>query len=536
MGVELLSPAVLAAARSRRYITRRDDASFDPGIYPGDEFPGLWREGLVEIASHAGVKPQFVGGLILAGYGAAVQATFKVQGSNEQLIGLSMNLLTIGRRGINETAATEVIFKFLRDYHESEINRRSVEIEEFLWRKKIYELERKAIEKAISKNFTLGRDTSELVKRLSVIKRQGPGLAEEVNVIIDGGSPSAIVDVMCKGTPVSLANISDIGQFVGSRSMGDLEIINMLSNGPAALSFNRKGKSFTLKNVALSQNYMIRPEFARKFIGKLRGIGQIGRPLVCDISEELTGGECYTEPLKVFPMLSLELLEILKSEMKKRSSQSFEYKILRTSPIADQVYNEYFSDLRESIKPGGYFSDVDDAVMNLKHNALKVAGIFHLMKKAEGFIDGETMKSALYVCSWYLQEFQRLFGRVGQISDDYVHARMLEDWLWARFAAKRHVYRVKFAEIQNMGPRALRSAVVLDRAKRILEKRGIIIINSHQDGEFFAFNRDYFCDAKIPARIAPMLKDFDYLHNPRSRYSLAGFINEAAGGIQSDNQ
>lgn len=28
------------------------------------------------------------------------------------------------------------------------------------------------------------------------------------------------------------------------------------------------------------------------------------------------------------------------------------------------------------------------------------------------------MKAALHVCTWYLLEFQRLFGRIGELSDE----------------------------------------------------------------------------------------------------------------------
>lgn len=534
--MDVLSRDVLVETRKRRYLTRKDDVSFVPGPYPADKFPGLWHEGLVEISRYAGVKYPLAGGLLLAAFGAAVQSSLKVHGPNNQRVGLNMNLLTIGRGSSNERVAADLLFKFLRDYQADEVGRRSIELEAFTFRERMNHLRIKSVERLIMGNLGRGRDISNLERTWLDIKRRAPILTDDINLIIDGGSPAKILDAYCRGLPVSIANISEVGHFIGSRSAGDLELLSWLIKSPENIDIYRKGKKISLKNVAFSQYCVIRSQLSKKYVKKLREFGQIGGPLVCDVSEESTEEAFCGEPLKILPILVEELRQRLESGIKKRFVEDFKFEFLRTLPSADDLFNEYFADLRESIKPGGYFSDVDDAVVNLKSNALKVAGIFHLMTGQDGWIDKNSMESALYVCTWYLQEFQRLFGRVGQISDDYMDAKVLEDWLWARFAAKAYTTFVKLAEIRDMGPRSLRSPAAIDRAKRVLEKKGLVTVQINKDAEILLLNMEYFTDSKIPARIAPLLKDFDYLHQLNGRHSWVHVSEEEQRAIERRRQ
>lgn len=516
------NPKTPNALVARRYITTADNEVFEPGRYPVEYFPELLREAVTEIVLRRGVKPQLAAGTTLVACAAALQATTKVRGPNSQTVRLNLSALTIAIRGAGKNIVDDLLFSFLREYQreQNEIHEKALrkhKIKSLIHRKFF-----KLIDRRIEENIQQGRDLSAEEEELEDLEESAPSPPKEENVLIEDATLAAIIEVLSKGIPVATIHMPEAERFLSGKSKGDFATLNDLYDPSALMTVLRKGRKMVIEEPVVSQNFMIQHDAAKKYIQRSREMGNIGRALVCEVSEIPETVAESNAPFKTLPLLQAKLKEFLKVGMSLRHDNNFEFNIIETSPSADQIFVEYFVKLRESIKPGGRFSDVDDAVAKLRANALKIAGIFHLMEGKTGFIEGDTMKAALHVCSWYLLEFQRLFGRIGELTDEQTYARMLEEWLWARFKVKRAMFYVRVGEVRDMGPGCFRPPrrENLDLAIRALEKKGVVEVQDIRGEMQLRINREYFLKNPVPDNVLNLMKDFAYLDSPNGRYGL----------------
>lgn len=523
MTMKILPIEAVREIRQRRYITTRDAEIFEPGDYPVGYFPPLLRDVITDVCLRLGLKPQLVGGSALAAGASAVQAATKVQGPNRQMVGLNLNLMTICIRGGGKTVADGLLFEFLRKYqllqdqlHEKALKRHRTDI-------RIHQKYKKAVEKQIDQCIEQGLDFSAHKARLDELEDATPPPPKAENVLIEVATIPAIIETLSSGVAVTTINLPEAGRFFSGKSIGDFATLNDFYDPSFHSSVLRVGRKLTMSNPAVSQNFMIQHAAAKPYIEKTRDMGNIGRTLVCEVSEIPVKVAESDAPIKSLPLLEEELTLHLVHGMAKRRDENFEFDVIKTSLAADLVFDAFFTDLRESIEPGGRFSDVDDAVAKLRANVLKIAGIFHLLERKTGSIDEDTMLSAIHVCSWYLQEFQRLFGRVGQMSEEQTYSKVLEQWLWARFTVVRQMFYVSVAEIRDMGPSSLKGKNRENRemAIRALEKKGIVSVQEIHGKPHLAIDRDYFHVSAIPASVKLLAKDFAYLHKPNGRYGLS---------------
>lgn len=516
------NPPTSSSKAPRRYITTADNQVFEPGPYPLEHFPELLREVVTEIVLRRGVKPQFAAGTLLAACATALQAATKVQGPNSQTVRLNLSVLAIAIRAAGKNVVADLLFSFIREYQREQNEVYEKALRKYKIKSRIYRKLFKLVDKRIEEYIQLGKDFSADEEELEDLEESAPSPPKEENVLIEDATLAAIIEVLSKGIPVATIHMPEAERFLSGKSKGDFATLNDLYDPSALMTVLRKGRKMVIEEPVVSQNFMIQHDAVKKYIQRSREMGNIGRSCVCEVSEIPETVAESNAPFKTLPLLQAKLKKFLKVGMSRRHDDNFKFDVIETSPSADQMFVEYFTKLRESIKPGGRFSDVDDAVAKLRANALKIAGIFHLMEGKTGFIEGDTMKAALHVCSWYLLEFQRLFGRIGELSDEQTYARVLEEWLWARFKVKRAMFYVRVGEIRDMGPGCFRppKREKLDLAIRALEKKGVVEVQDMRGEMQLRINREYFLTNPVPGNVLNLMKDFSYLDSPNGRYGI----------------
>ncbi|WP_436141112.1 DUF3987 domain-containing protein [Acidovorax sp. LjRoot74] len=387
---------------------------------------------------------------------------------------------------------------------------------------RIHKIKVRLIDKFINQCVNQGKDYDDYERDQEELQEKEPRLPKEENVLIQDATLAGILEVLNKGIPVTTISIAEAERFFSGKSKGDLATLNDLHDPSSHMSVLRKGCKMVFEEPVVTQNYSIQHDAVKKYIQRSREMGNVGRALICEISEIPETVAESNAPFKALPLLQAKLADFLSIGMRRRHDDNFKFDVIMTSPSADMMFVEYFAKLRESIKPGGRFSDVDDAVAKMRANALKIAGIFHLMEGKTGFIEGDTMKAALHVCTWYLLEFQRLFGRIGELSDEQTYARVLEEWLWARFKVKRAMFNVRVGEVRDMGPNCFRppKRENLDLAIRALEKKGVVEVQDIRGEMQLKINREYFLTNPAPGNVLNLMKDFAYLDSPNGRYGL----------------
>lgn len=506
----------------RRYITTADNEVFKPGKYPIEHFPELLREVVTEIVLRRGVKPQLAAGTLLAACATVLQAATKVQGPNSQTVGLNLSVLTIAIRAAGKNVVSDLLFSPIREYQREQNEVYEKALRKHKVKSRIHQKFFKMVDRRIDERIQQGKDFSADEQELEDLEEAAPPPPKAENVLIEDATLAAIIEVLSKGIPVATIHMPEAERFLSGKSKSDYATLNDLYDPSAHMTVLRKGQKMDIEEPVVSQNFMIQHDAMKKYIQRSREMGNIGRSCVCEISEIPETVAESSAPFKALPLFQAKLDDFLRSTMKKRHDDNFKFDVIVTSPSADEMFIEYFAKLRESIKPGGRFSDVDDAVAKLRANALKIAGIFHLMEGKNGFIEGETMKAALHVCSWYLLEFQRLFGRIGELTDEQTYARMLEEWLWARFKVKKAMFYVQVGEVRDMGPGCFRPPrrENLDLAIRALEKKGVVEVQDIRGEMQLRINREYFLTNPVPDNVLSLMKDFAYLDSPNGRYGL----------------
>jgi len=150
------------------------------------------------------------------------------------------------------------------------------------------------------------------------------------------------------------------------------------------------------------------------------------------------------------------IAEILRQGKLSLEQERCDRHVLEMSFEAKHEWVNFRNYIEENLRPGGYFSDIDDAASKAATNAARMAALFHHFEGFEGDISGETMMSAINICTWYLNEFKRLFSPPPEIPLDIQDANLLEQWLYKW--SVEHPSNIALAKslISQYGPNPLR--------------------------------------------------------------------------------
>lgn len=87
----------------------------------------------------------------------------------------------------------------------------------------------------------------------------------------------------------------------------------------------------------VTQNYSIQHDAVKKYIQRSREMGNVGRALICEISEIPETVAESNAPFKALPLLQAKLADFLSIGMR-RHDDNFKFDVIMTSPSADMMF------------------------------------------------------------------------------------------------------------------------------------------------------------------------------------------------------
>ena len=162
-----------------------------------------------------------------------------------------------------------------------------------------------------------------------------------------------------------------------------------------------------------------------------------------------------------------------------------------------------------SLRPDGAYADVRDQASKAVEIATRMAGVIHCFLNRDGDIDESTMRDAISLMRWHLEEYRRLFGEPNQYSHAFEDAMKLQDFLVKEINAHGWfgVSSFQRSRLRTFGPNQSRDPKRFDAAVDYLVKQGAMDEVCVKGGARINLVREYF---------APLVNEFSMAqHKPQ---------------------
>lgn len=275
------------------------------------------------------------------------------------------------------------------------------------------------------------------------------------------------------------------GQFVGGHAMSDeaeLRTITLLSKlwdgSPVDRVRATDKEHVTLFGRRLAVHLMAQPEVATRMLGKslYKSQGMLARFLICQPASRIgsrvhDGGAA--EP-RDDPRLR-RYWHALKQLLERQPTESHDVggldpPCLALAPEARKLLVEAYNGIEAAQQDNGELVTVREFASKAAEHACRLAAVLALMDRADAIsIDVSTMRAALELTQFYIQEQARLAGAAG-VSVEIGNAVKLQEWLKRTKRAE-----VNARDVMRLGPYAIREAPTAKAALRTLLEHGWLI-------------------------------------------------------------
>ena len=179
--------------------------------------------------------------------------------------------------------------------------------------------------------------------------------------------------------------------------------------------------------------------------------------------------------------------EILRNPKAKR-------KLLRLTAEATRLRQQFAVEMELSLRPEGAYADVRDQASKAVEHASRLAAVIHCFLDREGDIDESTMRDAIALMRWHLEEYKRLFGEANQYSHAYEDAMKLQEHLVKAINARGWfwVSSIPRSRLRTYGPNPSREPKRFDAAIDYLVRQGALNEVRVKGGARIQLEREYF--------------------------------------------
>lgn len=272
------------------------------------------------------------------------------------------------------------------------------------------------------------------------------------------------------------------GQFVGGHAMSDeseLRTITLLSKlwdgSPVDRVRATDKEHTTLFGRRLAVHLMAQPEVATRMLGKslYKSQGMLARFLICQPASRI-GSRVHdgsvADPrddarLRRYWHAVRQLLDLQPTE--NQDVGGLDPPCLALAPEARTLLVGAYNGIEAAQRDNGELVTVREFASKSAEHACRLAAVLTLIDKPDAIaIDVATMRSALELVQFYIQEQVRLAGAAG-VSVEINHAVKLLEWL-KRTGRKEVTAR----NVMQLGPYAIREAPTAKTALRTLVEHG----------------------------------------------------------------
>lgn len=420
--------------------------------YPIDAFPIILREAAQEVERNVQAPPSMIGTELLAAMSATAQASVKVKlptGGDPKPV--SLYAMTVAEPGERKTQVHRHIFKPLYQRDEIHEERYKEELEAYKLDLSVFESVKREITRQITQATCAGNPTDELTVKLKDQQKLKPAKPEPRRLIFQNASVRSILDAM-EGDGRSIALLGDDGEVIlSSPLLAHNAVLNKVWDGGPVILDRSNGVSLKARDTRTTVSIMVQGEVLRDFLQRrgqsARGSGLLARFLItCPPS---TQGWRFNH----IGNQSWHALHVLYNLINELSGDA-----TCTPCRADVVYEfdddatrdwlNYTNNIEANIRPTGTLTNIPDFASKAGEITARIAAILHHFGKQEGKMSRDTLKRAMDLMDFYINEFLRLFSPQHEVPQVQNDAQALENYLlrtcWLRgyeMTARNDVFR-----------------------------------------------------------------------------------------------
>lgn len=445
----------------------------EPQPYPVDCLPPLVRDAIVEVQDFVQAPMAMVATSAISAISLACQGFVDVQRDQVLQGPTSIFTLVVGESGERKTSCDRYFTLPLYKWEQEQSEAMAPIVKQHMaamdsWGAKREGLLAKIRDNAKSKTPCDSRDLDAELEAHMLEKPEAPKVPR---LFYSDITTEQLGLALAKTWPSAGVFVNEAAEFFGGHSMKGDNLMQALgffnkawdaqvlrSDRKTTESWETRGARLT---VALAVQEAVLRDFAEKGGDKVRGSGFWARYLVA-VPASTQGQRPYKEPPLHWPYLSAfhaAMQGVLAQPLPLDEKGDLRPVQLRLSPVAKQMWVEYFNAVEHGLRTGGSYQDVRDVASKSADQAARLAALLHCFEHgpAAGLlqISDATMVSACTLAAWHLEEARRFFGELA-MPQDLADAMRVERWLidWVQRRADPPAKR----DLQQYGPNDLRKA------------------------------------------------------------------------------
>jgi hypothetical protein len=449
----------------------------NPAFPPIEMLPPLMKNAIMEVYANVQAPLPLIFSSAMGAISLACQSLVDVRRPNGLESPCSLFLLVIAESGERKSSADKHFKKALLEFEQEQISKSEMAQADYEGARLAWEAEKSAILSSIKKDSKKGSPCDLLKERLIFHTKAMPAKPNSLKLIYKDTTPEALrYGLHVNGSSAGI--ISDEANAVfGGRAMSDLAMLNDMWGGEPLHVARRSTGSFQVHSPRLTLSLMIQPRPLLKQLnrqdGQSRGIGFLARCLIA-YPASTQGNRLIENRLSSWqhiPIFQQRLKEILNQYPNNQKRKV----ILEFSAGAQARWVDEQNNVERAMGRWGYLTDIKDFASKFSENVARMAALFHYFEGDAGDISLETTTRAIAVCSWYMDEFRRLFGEIGAMSMDSADAQQLESWLQTGVAG-RGANKISKTQLLQHAPYSLRKSARLEPALARLVREGKIAV------------------------------------------------------------
>lgn len=443
--------------------------------FPIDVLPPLMKNAILEVYANVQAPLPLIFSSAMGAISLACQSHVDVRRPNGLESPCSLFLLVVAESGERKSSADKHFKKPILEFQQEQISKTEMAEAAHEGERLAWEAEKSAILSSIKKDSKKGSPCDLLKERLIFHTKAKPAKPNSLQLIYKDTTPEALQYGLHVNGPSAGIISDDANSVLGGRAMSDLAMLNDMWGGESLHVARRSTGSFQVHSPRLTLSLMIQPRPLLKQLnrqdGQARGIGFLARCLIAyPVS---TQGNRPTEnrlpSWQHVPIFQKRLTEILNQHPNYQKPKV----ILEFSAEAQPRWVDEQNNVERAMGLWGYLTDIKDFASKFSENVARMAALFHYFEGDLGDISLDATTRAIAVCSWYMEEFKRLFGDIGAMSTDSADAQQLEYFLRTKVAG-RGANRISKTRLLQFTP--LRKSARLEPALARLVDEGKISI------------------------------------------------------------
>lgn len=418
----------------------------------------------------------------LAAISTAIQRLIKVKLPGVGEVPTSLMLMIVAKSGERKSAVESKFFNPIREFEQSKRTTYEKDCQSWEIKHKIWQIERKAIEKKFDKAINQNASNEEIdVIRTELSQKMSEELKRPtpIKALYDDSTAQALYGGLQNGLPFAGLISSEGGNILKSGAFTDMAKLNSLWSGEPIIIDRVKAESIHINDARLTTLIMVQPEVLADYMDKkgeqARGSGLMARFLFSS-GQSTQGtrlmGDYNQEPSwKHLDDFNYLIKEFLESSYQSSLKEVFKPQILELSPAAEKIWINYYNDVEKNINSGGFYDSFGDHASKLAENAGRIAALINHFNWNVNIINPEIMEYAIIICHSLSNNFINLFNLQSQEMKDAIN---LKSWLNEQ---KKYIAiggHIKKNDILQKGPSELRKSTRLDKALDVLVSEGLI--------------------------------------------------------------